>query len=51
MAHAFAGKEQLELLSHTTVLVSTIGSRSFRMALLPDGAQVCLRCSTRSTAT
>ena len=39
-AHACAGERQLELLARTTVLVSTIGSRSFRMALLPDGAQV-----------
>ena len=38
--HACAGEEQLELLARTTVLVTSIGSRSFRMAMLPDGAQV-----------
>lgn len=35
-----AGEQQMELLSRTTVLVTTVGSRSFRMAFLPDGAQV-----------
>ena len=37
-----AGKEQIELLSRTTVLVSTIGSRSFRLIYLPDGAQMII---------
>jgi hypothetical protein len=32
--------EQMAILSRTTVLVSNIGSRSFRMIFLPDGAQV-----------
>ena len=30
----------MELLSNATVLVTSIGSRSFRMVYLPDGAQV-----------
>jgi hypothetical protein len=34
-----AGEEQMKLLSETTVLVSNIGSRSFRLVFLPDGAQ------------
>lgn len=34
------GEDQMQLLSNTTVLVSSIGSRSFRMVYLPDGAQV-----------
>ena len=34
--------EQLEELSRTSVLVSNLGSKSFRMVLLPDGAQVRL---------
>jgi hypothetical protein len=33
--------EQLDVLARTTVLVSNIGSASFRMIYLPDGAQVC----------
>ena len=37
-----AGKEQIELLARTTVLVSTIGSRSFRLVYLPDGAQMII---------
>jgi hypothetical protein len=37
-----AGEEQTEILSKTTVLVTSIGSRSFRMVYLPDGAQVIL---------
>ena len=37
-----AGKEQIELLARTTVLVSTIGSRSFRLVYLPDGAQMVI---------
>lgn len=39
---AHAGKEQIELLARATVLVSTIGSRSFRLVYLPDGAQVII---------
>jgi Glycosyltransferase 61 len=31
--------QQLEEISRTTVLVSTLGSKSFRMVMLPDGAQ------------
>jgi hypothetical protein len=33
--------EQLQLLSKTTVLISNIGSASFRQIFLPDGAHVC----------
>eukprot|EP00892_Ulva_mutabilis_P000921 jgi/Ulvmu1/1082/UM105_0041.1 len=32
----------LELLARTTVLISTIGSRSFRLVYLPDGAQMII---------
>ena len=35
-------RQQLEELSETTVLVSNIGSRSFRLALLRDGASAVL---------
>lgn len=39
MLVVIAGEQQIELLSRTTVLISTIGSRSFRLVFLPDGAQ------------
>eukprot|EP00892_Ulva_mutabilis_P004473 jgi/Ulvmu1/2398/UM131_0010.1 len=39
---ALTSKEQIELLARTTVLVSTIGSRSFRLVYLPDGAQMII---------
>ena len=35
-------KEQLELLSQATVVVSNIGSRSFRLIYLSNGASVIL---------
>ena len=35
-----ATQRQLEILASASVLVSTVGSKSFRMALLQDGAQV-----------
>ena len=34
--------EQLELISQATVLVSNIGSRSFRLIYLPNGATTIL---------
>lgn len=37
-----SGPDQLTLLSRTTVLISNIGSRSFRLLFLPDGAQAIL---------
>ena len=49
--HACAGEEQLELLARTTVLVTSIGSRSFRMAMLPDVAQVRTHACTAPLAT
>lgn len=36
------GEEQMQLLSETTVLVTSVGSRSYWMMYLPDGAQVVL---------
>ena len=33
-------RQQLAELARTTVLVSPLGSKSFRMVLMPDGAQV-----------
>ena len=35
-------KEQLSILANTTVLVSTVGSRGFRLVLLPSGAQTII---------
>ena len=35
-------KEQLQLLSQATVMVSNIGSRSFRLIYLPNGASTIL---------
>ena len=35
-----ATQRQLEILASASVLVSTVGSKSFRMAFLQDGAQV-----------
>jgi hypothetical protein len=35
---------QVNWLQRTSILVANIGSPSFRMVYLPDGAQVCIPC-------
>ena len=39
---AYTLQEQLEVISQATVLVSNIGSRSFRLIYLPNGATTIL---------
>jgi hypothetical protein len=40
--------EQLDELARTSVLISNLGSKSFRLVMLPDGAQACIRAPRRS---
>jgi hypothetical protein len=37
----YSAVQQLRMLAQTSVLISNVGSRSFRMLFLPEGAQVC----------